>query len=434
MRSGRFDNSERGLSPVVGASLLLVIAVLLISVSAVMFLDMADRTPPAPTSDLRLEPVNGSEYQLKMEGGDTLDGDRIRVQGIENPNILQGKELTAGDSVRVKPITEDVRITWEEQKKNGVSYVLHTFNVNPIGTGTSSDGTSSDTDTSSDSTSSGTSSDGVVLTTNSGGDLIQITGDGGTVKRLLNSSNVKAIGAFGSDVTGDGKSDIPFVTTDREIKVTNSDGNVTELLGKNEPTGYQVGSQKTRVTTGRWDGSDQSVFFVTKNHDAIYRVSTSGSTKVVSTGAQSVIGTGDIDDDGTDELVFSGSSQTVKYLEANGDVETTGVTAGSSTGIGTGTLADFTGNGQVRVSVVDGSNNIQLVDNDGGTKIATGGMEKSPTAAADVDGDNNPEIIYIGKNNQKIKYIDDVGGANKEKTLKDEDGNDFDGSANSGTA
>lgn len=416
MESNRSKNDQRGLSSVVGTSLFIVITVLLVSISAAMVLNMTDETPPAPTSDLRLEPVNGSEYRLMMEGGDTLDGDRIRVHGIENPNILQGKELAAGDSVRVKPISEDVRITWEEQKKNGVSYSLHTFSIDLT------------------SASSSTFSDGLVLATNSGGDILEITGNGSTVQKLTNGTDAKGIGSAGQDVTGDGKPDVPFVTSNQEIKVTNPDGEVTELLNGSDVS-YDIHHDKTRVAIDSWNGSDPSVFFVNQNNDAIYRVSSPGSSvKVASVGAQSITGVGDIDNDGTDELIFGGSSQTLKYLEPDGNVKTTGVSTGSNTGIGTGTLADFDGDGQARVSVVDSSNNIQLVDDSGGTIISSGGMKKSPTAAADVDGDNDPEIVYIDSGDGKIDYIDDVGGANKEKPLKDEDGNDINGSTDSGTA
>lgn len=427
---------ERGLSPVVGSALLIAIVVLLVSVSAVMIFGLTEESPAAPTASFELEPVGGGEYVLELTAGDTIDGDRIEIQGAENSSVLAGSKLVASETVRIEPTRETIRIVWFEDISGGVSYTLRTFEVDP-----SSDGISPDTGSDSGAKSSATAfPDGVVFT-GSDGDVLQIAGDGGTVTTLAEDSAVEGVGGPPADITGDGSPDLPFVTDSETIEVIDPGGNVTTVAGTGS---IEIATEKTRLAAGRWNGSDTSVFFVNEDNDAIYRAAPSGSSIEVATpgdGAQSVVGVGDIDDDGTDELVFGDGSQTLRYLEPDGNVETTGVTTGSNNGIGTGTLADFDNDGQPRVAVVDGGNDIRLVDDEGGSTVTSTDVngsskpqaKKAPTAAADVDGDDTTELVYVGNDDGKLKYLDDIGETIEIEYLRDDDGDKIDGSDETGT-
>ncbi|MFC6975471.1 FG-GAP-like repeat-containing protein [Halomicroarcula sp. GCM10025709] len=189
------------------------------------------------------------------------------------------------------------------------------------------------------------------------------------------------------------------------------------------------------------------MFFVNDTSpSAIYRATPAGGGTVVAApgdGANAVVGPGDIDGDGTDELVFVDASQTVQYLEPGGSVQDTSVSLGSSTGIGAGTMADFDGDGAVRVASVDGGNDIVLTDDTGGDTVTSGDVtggsaptaQKATTAAADVDGDSTPELVYLEESTGDVKYLDDIGSGTIDiEFLNDADGDRIDGYAQTGVA
>lgn len=121
-------------------------------------------------------------------------------------------------------------------------------------------------------------------------------------------------------------------------------------------------------------------------------------------------------------------------------MRTTGVTTGSNNGVGTGALTDYDGDGQERAAVVDGGNNLLLVNDSGGETVDNGDVAgpsapqalKAPTAAANVDG--RPELVYLGNDDGKLKYLDDFGGTIEIRFLRDDDGDRIDGSAGTGAA
>lgn len=87
------------------------------------------------------------------------------------------------------------------------------------------------------------------------------------------------------------------------------------------------------------------------------------------------------------------------------------------------------GDGSATVPIIEGSNQIKLVDAQGvDDTIVTGSANeqaaKTPLAWGDVDDDGTPELVYLENNNSpaELKYVDDVGGANSFKVLRDDDG------------
>jgi flagellin-like protein len=416
-----WQSDSRGLSPVVGGALLIAIVVVLVSFTAVAILGATDETPPAPTSNFQIEEQDGG-YVLKLTAGDRIDGDRITIQGIQNPELLQGQEFGAGDSVRITPTTGEVTIIWREQGTGGVSYELREFTIGPVSP-------------------IAPFPSGTVFT-GTGGDILQISGDSGEVTTLYSGTAVNGLGSAGTGIPSSGEASVPFVSTDETISVLNADGSVTTVTD-DTAISDSIATEKTRLAVDRFDGSGPAVFFVNQTHDTIYRATPSGSPVTVaspSNGAQSIVGAGDIDGDGSEELIFGGSSQELRYLEADGATSTTGVSSGSNNGIGTGSLADFDSDGQSEVGTVDGGNTIQFVDAGGGSTVTSSDVagsstpqaKKAPTAAGDVDGDFETELIYVGNDNGKLKYLDNIGKTIEIEYLTDEDGDRIDGSDETG--
>ena len=155
-------------------------------------------------------------------------------------------------------------------------------------------------------------------------------------------------------------------------------------------------------------------------------------------GVQAVSGIGDVDGDGDDELVFADASQTLRYLEPDGTTVTfqDGQT-GSNVGIGAGAVADLDGDGVASVVAVDGNNDVKIAGNssadggEGSTVITAADAEKSPPTVAD-DDDGDDEIVYPGRANGEVKYVDDVNGSNDVAYLHDDGGDRIDGSAGTG--
>jgi hypothetical protein len=271
--------------------------------------------------------------------------------------------------------------------------------------------------------------------------LTATSGDGGDTAQL-GPDSVNALGPSSEDLTGDGTNDMPYIDSNGNLKLLNGTGGTQTLVPDSD--GSSPAESKTLMAVGQWNGSDTSVFYADDNNDALYRVDDSGSTTEVvdpGDGAQGVLGTGDIDDDGTKELIFSDGSQQVQYLESDGSVtKLSGGGVGSNNGLGVGRPPDFDGDGTVRALVVDGSNRVKLVgdaeptktfDTDSSTNVKTN-AKKAPLTATDVDNDGTDEIVYIGNDDGKLKYVDDPLGNPTIEFLKDEDGNKISGDDNLG--
>jgi len=263
----------------------------------------------------------------------------------------------------------------------------------------------------------------------------------------LNLENAQALGNTG-DIDGDGSTEVPYIDETGDLRINDSTGETQTLVDASEvSTDARPDTNKTLVATDSWLGSDTSVFYANEDHDEIYRVEPGESptrvqdengndVDVASNGVNSVAGTADIDGDGVDELVYTDSSQTIRYIEPDGTVRTTGQGVGSSTGIGNGNaFIDTDGDGTEEVIIVDGSNDVRLVEA-GGTvhdpPLAQSEVNaaKSPVTADDVDDDGNLEIVYtdddtVNDNDQgNLYYIDNVTTDDPDvRKLVDDDGN-----------
>jgi len=415
---------ERAISPVVGVALLIIIAVLLATITGGIIFGVADDKPPAPTAKLDVTPsANGCGFDLVHRGGDRIDGENVEVKGLADRNALAGEQLDASDSVAVNPTQEDLTVIWHAPEED-VDHVLANFEVNTSISG------------------GWACNSGTVLTRADNGKLKFVDGNGSNDIELDGPSDVEALGPPKEDLTDDGIVDVPYLTSSGVLKITNETNETTTIATDSDVPGGQLPDQKTRLAVGTWNGSDRSVFFADEDGDGIYRVRPGNAAVQVhdpDDGANAVQGIDDVDGDGTAEVMYADGSQTLRYLEPDGTVklmDSGGV--GSNVAIGSGSVADFNGNGTVRVVVVDGGNDIKLVGaptSEGGTgttKISSVDAEAAPVTIADVDGDGEQEVVFVHKDSHYIKYVDDVGGSNTIKFLRDDDGNKIDGSEKSG--
>ena len=96
--------------------------------------------------------------------------------------------------------------------------------------------------------------------------------------------------------------------------------------------------------------------------------------------------------------------------------------------------ADFDGDGTARIPIIDGSQNILLVDHNGNTvTLGGGGAAKSPLGTADLDLDGSPEIYYA-RSNGRLRFIDDVTNSNTVKDVTDAQNNQPRGERETGVA
>ena len=260
------------------------------------------------------------------------------------------------------------------------------------------------------------------------GDLKTVASDGGTVNELLITGPDTPVLALGTgvDVDEDGNVGVAYIQQSEGAEQTVS------VVDKNDatPTNYALPvaakSDKTLIGVGSFGGAP-SFFYVgaVGNGDEIYRVNfDDGSSEPLAdpeNGVDAIIGVADVDGDSDKELIFSDGSQQTRYINP-GDPSQASFTklpeggAGTNNNIGIGScLADIDGDGRASVPIVDGSNEIDLVDATGVSKtIVTGNANeeaaKTPLAWADIDNDGDPELIYLENNNSpaELKYIDDI--------------------------
>jgi flagellin-like protein len=120
---------ERGLSPVVGAVLLVAIATILAGLGAAVAFELTDRKEPAPEVILDLEGTDAPvAHALAVDSGEALRGENVELRGVADESGFSGR-LAAGESVTVYPVADTVRVVWFGEY--GTSYVLARFDPDP---------------------------------------------------------------------------------------------------------------------------------------------------------------------------------------------------------------------------------------------------------------------------------------------------------------
>lgn len=271
--------------------------------------------------------------------------------------------------------------------------------------------------------------EGVVFTQD--GDLRSVVSDGGSVSTLPGES-VSALGPATTDIDTDGRIELPFLTDGEDIALLDDADTDPQPVAVTPDA--QV--QKTLLSVGQWGGAEPSVFYVDADGSDIYRTSRDGTTELIASpdnGADAIAGIADLDGDGEDELVFADGSQAVRYVEP--DDETTATFskaydgAGANNNVGIGAPADFSGDGVSSVPIVDGSNQIHLVGDDGIRRTLIGGSDdeqaaKTPLTPADIDADGDLELVYLENNSSpaELNYVDEVDGDTVFRPIRDDDG------------
>ena len=225
------------------------------------------------------------------------------------------------------------------------------------------------------------------------------------------AANADVLGPLVADIDTDGNDDIPYVpagNTDT-VHIVNPDGTDETELSSTDAKG-----STSLLGVGRWNDTRTSVYFADGDSSIIYRTNPSeGDVKVVEPekGVKAVAGPGDIDGDGTNELLYADGSQVLRYFESGagpGIAKGTKIhDIGSSNSLGR--PADFDGDGTARIPVVDGSGRLLLVDSNGDETELDSSVTKSPVAAVDWDDDGELEVMYL--KDGSLKYVDDITGS-----------------------
>lgn len=122
---GRISTGRRGISPVAGGALLIALVTLLFAVSAVMFVNLTEEREPKPDVVLDIEANEGAvTHRLVHQGGDSLDGDKLRLRGTADDRTLEGDKLTTGSKRQFIPLEPEVDVIYEGE--HGTSYRLTT--------------------------------------------------------------------------------------------------------------------------------------------------------------------------------------------------------------------------------------------------------------------------------------------------------------------
>lgn len=273
-----------------------------------------------------------------------------------------------------------------------------------------------------------------VKTDQSNGDIRVYDPVTDTVSKPPQTEPASALGDT-ADIVGDSTADIPYLTKQgsNPIFATTVGNSEDTKIPKSNSTKPEIDPNKpTRIAVGEWppatdpDDSDLSgkLILAESNQGNIAGVDTDGTAEVIANpgnGCNAVMGVADVDDDGSDEILFFDESQEIRYLNQDGTTEkvnTGGVGANNASEIGP--PADFDGNGVPRIPFIDGSQNPALITVDGEKTILNrnGVARKAGVAPVDIDADGDLELLFLGNDKGNIQYVDDVPGSPTIETLK----------------
>lgn len=237
--------------------------------------------------------------------------------------------------------------------------------------------------------------------------------DSGTLVALRADGTTTSLGVQGTIVgptvhlDGDDALEVPFVTDAGDLRVVELDGDVATLVDGDLPSGNDY------VSTGDWDGDGNTAVFYENTSDGnLYKFEVGEGAQLVTgpdgdpLATNGAVGVARFDDTPGKDLLFLGSSGTLKYDNGSG-VGTTGFSSFSANnGVGLGAPADFDGDGVARVPILDGSGHVSLID-DAGAKTrlnATYKPAKAPLAAADWTGDGDLEVLHVDDGG-RVAYV-----------------------------
>lgn len=216
-----------------------------------------------------------------------------------------------------------------------------------------------------------------------------------------------AIGPKEVDLDDDGRLEVPYVDPSGALRLVDDAGGTATLVDGG------VETNKTLLAVGEWDGAT-SVFYVNEtDNSTVYRVRPGSSpTQLLVDGnaqsASAVAGVADVNGDGDDELVYTGTSQTIHYVDG-GQVEEV-VTVGQNDGIGVGAPRQFDADPPARIPAVDTSNNRVLYDSAGNEETLEPGSSVGPVAGADWRDSDRLQYLYVVDGDVRYVTLDGTTG------------------------
>jgi hypothetical protein len=232
--------------------------------------------------------------------------------------------------------------------------------------------------------------------------------ENGTTQSLGVSPNV--IGPM-ADIDDDGTLEVTYIDQSNDLHAVGLDGSSETLVSGTATGGY--------IAVGDWNGDGTTaVYYKDSGNGKLFRVESGGTPEPVrdSSGNEiatnSPLGVADYDGDGDRDLIYLGSSSTVKYYDGNTTYTTGFSSFGSNNGLGIGEPATFQNRG-VRVPYITGSNNLALLAADGSKEKLNqsyGKAAKAPVAATDWNGDGTHELMHVRKDNNEI-YVGYLNGS-----------------------
>ena len=223
---------------------------------------------------------------------------------------------------------------------------------------------------------------------------------------LIDTSVIPSIISGTGNVDNDKRNEIVFIDGTGNLKALDRSGEVVTLASG-------LSTSKTPVAVSNWNSEESYVFYPDPgDSNRIKKVREGESPQLVQGGISSegVMGAGDLNADGDKDLVFLGSSSTVKFIEG-GSVKSTGFSSfGENNALGLGEPVDADRDGISRIPFVDSSNNLGLLSRNGETEILNpnyGASGKAKVTGLDVKEDSAAEIVHIDSSNRvSLQYLD----------------------------
>lgn len=249
--------------------------------------------------------------------------------------------------------------------------------------------------------------------------------ENGTLKGF---SQKAAILADQAALDSDRYLETPFIDPNGELKTIDRTGEVSQI-----DTG--LSTSKTTMAVGRLQSKEPYVYYQdASNNGYITRARESEAPSVVGsgTGTNGVLGVADFNVDGDKDLVFLGSSDTIKFLDG-GTVSSTGFSSfGANNNKGVGSVDDVDRDGKPRVPYVTGSNNLALIDFQSSEQVLNsnyGQASKTTISTADWLAGTKKEIIFPESSTGELKLSYLNGTVT---SIKDESGNAIESNTASG--
>jgi len=164
-----------------------------------------------------------------------------------------------------------------------------------------------------------------VKTSQSNGDIRVYNPATDTVSNPPQSRPASALGDT-ADIVGDSAVDIPYLTKQGKNRVyatTVGESSDTQIPKQNSAKPKIDPNKPTRIAVGEWQPADLSgkLILAESNQGNIAGIDADGNAEVIArpgNGCSAVMGVADVDDDGSDEIIFFDGSQEIRYLNQDG--------------------------------------------------------------------------------------------------------------------